>query len=64
MKIFICEDDPKQRENMVTIIKNYIMIEEKPMEIALATDNPYEVLEQAKNMNGHRLLLFRYSTFN
>lgn len=25
MKIFICEDDPKQRENMVTIIKNYIM---------------------------------------
>lgn len=28
MKIFICEDDPKQRENMVTIIKNYIMIEE------------------------------------
>lgn len=35
MKIFICEDDPKQRENMVTIIKNYIMIEEKPMEIAL-----------------------------
>lgn len=22
MKIFICEDDPKQRENMVTIIKN------------------------------------------
>ncbi|HDM8718618.1 TPA: response regulator transcription factor, partial [Staphylococcus aureus] len=31
--------------------KNYIMIEEKPMEIALATDNPYEVLEQAKNMN-------------
>ena len=27
------------------------MIEEKPMEIALATDNPYEVLEQAKNMN-------------
>ncbi len=38
----------KTRENMVTIIKNYIMIEEKPMEIALATDNPYEVLEQAK----------------
>lgn len=59
MKIFICEDDPKQRENMVTIIKNYIMIEEKPMEIALATDNPYEVLEQAKNMNDiERWILF------
>ncbi len=64
MKIFICEDDPKQRENMVTIIKNYIMIEEKPMEIALATDNPYEVLEQAKNMNDIGCYFFRYSTFN
>ena len=51
MKIFICEDDPKQRENMASIIKNYIMIEEKPMELALATDDPYEVLEQSKNMN-------------
>lgn len=27
MKIFICEDDVKQRENMVSIINNYIMIE-------------------------------------
>ena len=27
MKIFICEDDVKQRENMVSI-NNYIMIEE------------------------------------
>ena len=51
MKIFVCEDDPRQRENMVSIIKNYIMIEEKPMELALATDDPYEVLEQSKEMN-------------
>lgn len=28
MKIYICEDDVKQRENMVEIINNYIMIEE------------------------------------
>ena len=27
------------------------MIEEKPMELALATDDPYEVLEQSKEMN-------------
>lgn len=33
---------------MVSIIKNYIMIEEKPMELALATNDPYEVLEQSK----------------
>ena len=51
MKIFICEDDVKQRENMVSIINNYIMIEEKPMEIALATDDPYEVIEKSKEMN-------------
>ena len=31
--------------------QNYIMIEEKPMELALATDDPYEVLEQSKEMN-------------
>ena len=45
MKIFICEDDVKQRENMVSIINNYIMIEEKPMEIALATDDPMKSLK-------------------
>lgn len=51
MKVLICEDDPKQRERMVSIIENYIMIEEKPMEIEIATDNPYEVLEASKNMS-------------
>lgn len=40
MKILICEDDPKQRERMVSIIENYIMIEEKPMKIELATNGP------------------------
>lgn len=50
MKIYICEDDVKQRENMVEIINNYIMIEEKPMEIALATDNPYEILKMSRKM--------------
>ncbi|CAM3533859.1 LytTR family DNA-binding domain-containing protein [Staphylococcus epidermidis] len=51
MKIFVCEDDQRQREHMVSIIKNYIMIEEKPMELALATNDPYEVLEQSKELN-------------
>ncbi|MGV3244405.1 quorum-sensing response regulator AgrA [Staphylococcus sp. 11261D007BR] len=50
MKILICEDDQKQRERMVEIIENYIMIEEKPMEIEVATDDPYEILDTAKNM--------------
>lgn len=51
MKILICEDDAKQRERMVSIIENYIMIEEKPMEIVIASGDPYEVLEYAKNLN-------------
>ncbi len=50
MKIFICEDDVRQRENIVSIINNYIMIEEKPMEIEVATSDPYEVLERARNL--------------
>ena len=50
MKIFICEDDERQRENLVSIINNYIMIEEKPMEIEVATSDPYEVLEHAKEL--------------
>src|SRR5699024_10564416 len=50
MKIFICEDDVRQRENIVSIINNYIMIEEKPMEIEVATSDPYEVLERAKEL--------------
>ena len=35
---------------MVSIIKT-IMIEEKPMELTLATNDPYEVLEQSKELN-------------
>ncbi|NLK11802.1 MAG: response regulator transcription factor, partial [Staphylococcus equorum] len=51
MKIFICEDDERQRENMISIINNYIMIEEKPMEIEVATADPYEVLERSKDLS-------------
>lgn len=49
MKIYICKDDPKQLENLKTIISNYIMIEEKEMEIELATDDPEAILEHAKD---------------
>ena len=48
MKIIICEDDVQQREHIESIIENYIMIEEKPLEVALSTGDPYEVLEFAK----------------
>ncbi|AYU55675.1 quorum-sensing response regulator AgrA [Staphylococcus debuckii] len=51
MKIIICEDDLQQRSHIEEIINNYIMIEEKPLEIVLSTADPYEVLEYAKATN-------------
>ncbi|OFP25895.1 DNA-binding response regulator [Staphylococcus sp. HMSC057C08] len=51
MKIIICEDDVQQRKHIESIIENYIMIEEKPLEVALSTGDPYEVLEFAKATN-------------
>lgn len=44
--IYICEDDKVQRNYIQEVIENYIMIEELDMEIALATDNPKEILRQ------------------
>ncbi|MEJ7490283.1 quorum-sensing response regulator AgrA [Staphylococcus pettenkoferi] len=51
MKIFICEDDIKQRESIESIINNYIMIEQKPMKVEMSTDDPYAVLERSKEIN-------------
>lgn len=42
--IFICEDDSIQRQRLVTIISQNIMIEDYDMEIKIATDNPNDIL--------------------
>lgn len=60
MKIYICEDDVKQRENMVEIINNYIMIEENQWKLLLVTDNPYEILKCQRKMR-MLVVIFRYS---
>ncbi|WP_246001287.1 LytR/AlgR family response regulator transcription factor [Oceanobacillus piezotolerans] len=54
MEIFICEDDKKQKERITKYIKDYIMIEELDMRVALSTDNPDEIIEyvQSNNING------------
>jgi len=44
LSIFICEDDVAQRQKMEKIVRNYVMIEDLGMEIALITDNPIDVL--------------------
>lgn len=43
--IFICEDDPIQRQRLTTIISQNIMIEDYDMEIKLSTNNPYDILD-------------------
>ena len=44
LSIFICEDDLAQRQRMEKIVRDYVMIEDLGMEVALVTDNPMEVL--------------------
>ena len=48
LNIFVCEDDPMQRKNVVQIIKNTVLIEELDMRLILDTPNPYELLEAVK----------------
>lgn len=50
--IFICENNPIQRNRLEDIIKKYIMIEDYDMTITLSTDNPYEILDYLDN-NGN-----------
>jgi len=45
LKIFICEDNQKQREVLEKVIKNYIMIENLDMEFSMSTDNPQDILD-------------------
>lgn len=44
LSVFICEDDPKQRERLEKVVTDYIMIEALDMELTLSADNPIEVL--------------------
>jgi len=43
--IFICENDPIQRNRLEDIIKKYTMIEDYDMTIILSTANPYDILD-------------------
>src|SRR4051794_9929355 len=44
-KIYICEDNLSQLNDIKEIIENYILIEELDMEIILATQNPDELIQ-------------------
>lgn len=45
LKIFICEDNAVQRASIENLIKNYVMMEDLDVEIALSTDNPQAVID-------------------
>lgn len=42
--IFICEDDPRQRDKLEKLISDYIVIENLDMEIMMATENPEHIV--------------------
>lgn len=43
--LFVCEDDPRQREILERIVRNYIMIENLDIALVLSTDNPLTILD-------------------
>lgn len=51
LKVFICEDNKKQREKFTEAIENSIIIENFDMEVALSTENPYDIITYLKDNN-------------
>lgn len=54
--VYVCEDDEKQLATLKQYINDYIMIEAAPMQLKLATSNPYKLLENVDNQ--HKRLYF------
>lgn len=48
LKIFICEDNEKQRNSMAKCISNYLIIENLDIELILSTPNPNEIIKYLK----------------
>ncbi|WP_414054552.1 LytR/AlgR family response regulator transcription factor [Macrococcus equi] len=51
MNIYICEDSVEQLNHVKKVIANHIMIEQLDMTLALATNDPYELLEKVNASN-------------
>lgn len=48
LNIFVCEDNAVQRQTIVQIIENTVLIEELDMQLVLDTKDPYVLLEKVK----------------
>lgn len=49
LSIFVCEDNAVQRQTIVKIIQNTVLIEELDMQLVLDEGDPYVLLEKVKN---------------
>ncbi|EOT27267.1 hypothetical protein C805_01375 [Eubacterium sp. 14-2] len=48
LDIFVCEDNAAQRQTVVNIIQNIVLIEELDMQLTLDTGDPYMLLEKVR----------------
>ncbi|MGL5574926.1 MAG: LytR/AlgR family response regulator transcription factor, partial [Sarcina sp.] len=51
LNIYICEDDKVQLNRIQKIVEDFILIEDLDFKLALATDNPYKVLNEITNVD-------------
>ncbi|MCI8513293.1 MAG: response regulator transcription factor [Lachnospiraceae bacterium] len=48
LNLFVCEDNTIQRQNIVRIIQNTVLIEELDMQLVLEAGDPYTLLDEVK----------------
>ena len=51
--IYICEDNPKQRQWLADLIERYVMIEDYPMVLACVTGDPDKLLNSWTDRRGN-----------
>lgn len=49
LNILVCEDNDVQRQAIVQIIQNTVLIEELDMQLVMETGNPYKLLDEIRN---------------
>ena len=49
LNIFVCEDNDIQRQAIVQIIQNTVLIEELDMQLVMETGNPYVLLDEIRS---------------
>lgn len=56
--VYVCEDDPKQLNQVVEYIENYLLIENLDMKVQIATGDPSEILDYLNNNEIDKSLYF------